>query len=58
MNNGDIRKIIGEESGFDPSFDLRSLFFKLFAKSKKFTEITITNHQMSSWMYHDYISIA
>jgi hypothetical protein len=24
-------KIIGEESGFDPSFDLRSLFFKLFA---------------------------
>lgn len=33
-------------------------FFKLFAKSKKFTEITKTNYQMSSWMYHDYILIA
>jgi hypothetical protein len=51
MNNGDIGKIIGEESGFEPSFDLRSVFFKLFAKSKKFTEITKTNYQMSLWMY-------
>ncbi len=57
MNNGDIGKIIGEESGFDPSFDLCSLFFKLFAKSKNFTDITKTNYQMSSWMYHDYILI-